>query len=66
MGEYPKLMREKRKGIIVKFTAPSVGTIVGVGHDVCRPDRFKVGYHVETWNMDVFNDYKPDIVKTKG
>lgn len=60
MSAYPKLMRHGRSGVIVKFTANGIGTVVGEGNN---GDGFSVGQKHTTWNMFVFIDYKPDITK---
>lgn len=64
MSEYPKVMRHRTDGVIVKFTRRGVGTVIGRGHSG-TPDQ-RVGYHSTDWYMDVFFDYKPEVFKTKG
>ena len=61
MGDYPKIMRHNDRGVIVKFTAHRVGTVVGVGQNL---DDFEIGYHCTTWMEERFKDYKPVICET--
>lgn len=63
MSQYPKVMRHLTNGVIVKFTAHGVGTVLGRGHAGSSQQR--VGYHSTEWYMGVFKNYKPEILKTK-
>ena len=65
MSEYPKVMRHGQRGVIVKFTAYGIGTIIGTGHIRSASEQV-VGYHSTDWYMRVFLDYKPEIFKTEG
>lgn len=65
MSEYPKLMRYGQHGVIVKFTAYGIGTVVGTGNLRGRAVEQVVGYYSSDWYMGVFLDYKVDIFKTK-
>ena len=64
MSDYPKVMRHRKDGVIVKFTRRGVGTVIGRGHSGSSEQ--VVGYHSTSWFMSIFNDYKPEILKTKG
>ena len=60
MSEYPKVMRHGAIGVIVRFTASMVGTVIGTG----QRSEFELGHTSRTWNMSVFKDYKPDMLST--
>jgi hypothetical protein len=51
--EYPKLMKSKSSGCVVKFTAACVGTVVVKGNR----KSYHVGYSTKSWVMERFVDY---------
>ena len=63
MSEYPTIKRHSGSGVIVKFTAHRVGTVLGLGHK--SSGDFEIGYHCTTWIEEWFKDYKPLIYETK-
>ena len=65
MSEYPKVMRHGKRGVIVRFTASKIGVVIGTGHGR-HGSSLPVGHHSTTWNMYVFEDYKPEMGETKG
>lgn len=64
MSEYPKLMRHRKGGVIVNMVAHGKGTVVGGGNRM-HP-KLNIGHWSSAWYMPVFNEYKPEIFKTKG
>ena len=64
MSEYPKVMRYGPCGVVVKFTAYGVGTVIATGN-LRRLSEQVIGYHSTTWYMQVFIDYKVEIIETK-
>ena len=63
MSEYPKVMRHRTDGVIVRFTASGIGTVLGRGHTGSTEQN--VGYYSSEWYMAVFKDYKPELFRTK-
>lgn len=60
MSEYPKIMRHGQRGVIVKFTAYGIGTVIGTGNILSAREQV-VGYYSSDWYMLVFIDYKVEI-----
>ena len=59
--KYPVVLRGTRSGVIVRFTADKVGTVIGTGHS-----RHKIGYYSDGWAMGLMEPYEPKLVETKG
>ena len=59
--KYPCVMRAASDGIdiIVKFTAPTIGTVIGGG----QGKHYSIGYHSGGWNMEFLKPYTPAIIK---
>jgi hypothetical protein len=56
--KYPCVMKATGScGVIVNMTAYGVGTVAGGGHTTGQ-ERYHIGYHCASWQMQYFEVYK--------
>lgn len=60
---FPKLMQSTNSGIIVLFSGPSIGTVVGLPMTIGRDT---MGRHHTDYNMGTFQDFFGEVTLTES